>query len=249
MGLAPGEREFSRAASNALRDPITTCRGQLELLSDDPEEQRSTIALVLAELDRMGRIVDDLELLADAERDDFLRPESIGLELFAHELIEQAAELAPRTWTIDHAADGAVVADRRLLTDAVMSLARNAVQHTESGDTIAIGTSLVSDEARVWVRDTGGGVAADDRRRIFDRFARGRGAHRRYRGGGLGLTTVRAITEAHGGRVELESRLGEGAAFTIVLQHHAEPTGRRTSVGGARRAEHKSFFHLVLIAS
>jgi signal transduction histidine kinase len=120
-----------------------------------------------------------------------------------------------------------------------MNLAHNAVQNTEEGDTLALGTSLEGDEVRVWVRDTGRGVAVDDQRRIFDRFARGRGAHRRYRGSGLGLTIVRAMAEAHGGHVELESRPGEGATFTIVLQHHAEPTegGRQTSVGGARRAE------------
>jgi signal transduction histidine kinase len=238
MGLTRGEREFARAASAVLRDPLTTCRGHLELLSDDPEEQRRTIALVLGELDRMGRILDDLELLAEAERPDFLRPESIELELFAHELSDLASKLGPRRWTLDHIADGTLVGDRRRLTEAVMNLAQNAVQHTRDGDTIAIGIAIVEDEARVWVRDTGRGVAVTDQGRIFGRFARGRGAHRRYRGGGLGLTIVRAIAEAHGGHVELESRPGEGATFTIVLQCQVERKTRRreASVGGARPA-------------
>jgi signal transduction histidine kinase len=99
----------------------------------------------------------------------------------------------------------------------VMNLAHNAVQHTREVDTIAIGTSLVEDEVRIWVRDTGGGIPLSDQTRIFERFTRGRDAHRRYRGGGLGLAIVRTIAEAHEGRVELESRLGEGATFTIVL--------------------------------
>jgi signal transduction histidine kinase len=70
---------------------------------------------------------------------------------------------------------------------------------------------------RVWVRDTGHGIAVSDQSRIFDRFTRGRDAHRRYRGGGLGLAIVQAIAEAHGGRVDLESRLGEGSTFAIVV--------------------------------
>jgi len=233
MGLTPGEREFVRATSAVLRDPLTSCRGHLELLSGDPEEQRTTIVLVLSELDRMGRILDDLELLAEAERPDFLHPESIELEEFVHELTEKASALAPRRWTLDHAAGGTLLADRRRLTDAVMNLAQNAVQHTGQGDTIAIGTSVVEDEVRVWVRDTGRGIAVSEQRRIFERFTRGRGAHRRYRGGGLGLTVVRAIAEAHGGHVELESRRREGATFTIVLQCEAEPEPERleNSVG------------------
>jgi two-component system OmpR family sensor kinase len=108
------------------------------------------------------------------------------------------------------------------LTEALMNLAHNAVQHTAVEDTVAIGTSLTEDEARLWVRDTGSGVPVSDQERIFERFTRGTGAHRLYRGGGLGLAIVRAIAEAHGGRVELESRLGEGSTFTIVVPR--EPT-------------------------
>lgn len=102
-----------------------------------------------------------------------------------------------------------------------MNLAHNALQHTRPDDTIAIGTALTHDEALVWVRDTGTGVPLSEQQRIFDRFTRGREASRRYRGGGLGLANVKAIAEAHGGRVELESRLNEGSTFTIVIPRYA----------------------------
>jgi signal transduction histidine kinase len=98
-----------------------------------------------------------------------------------------------------------------------MNLAHNAAKHTVADDTVAIGSAASDGEARLWVRDTGRGIALSDQERIFDRFSRGRDAHRRYRGGGLGLAIVKAIAEAHGGRVELESRLGQGSTFTIVL--------------------------------
>jgi two-component system, OmpR family, sensor kinase len=216
------QHQFTQDASHELRDPLTICRGHLELIGEDPEERRETIALVLDELDRMARIVDDLQLLAEAEQPDFLRSEHIDFGLFAHELVTKASALAPRHWKLDHTAEDVTVAvDRHRLTEAVMNLAHNAAKHTVADDTIAIGTSSSDGEARLWVRDTGRGIPISDQARIFDRFSRGRDAHRRYRGGGLGLAIVKAIAEAHGGRVELESSLGEGSTFTIVVPRYA----------------------------
>jgi two-component system, OmpR family, sensor kinase len=220
-GIFRSQRAFVQDAGHELRDPLTICRGHLELLGDDPEEQKRTIALVIDELDRMGRIVDDLQLLADATQPDFLRPEWVDMELFAHELIAKAGALASRDWQLDRADQGRFIGDRHRLTEAVMNLAHNAVQHTQAGDTVAIGASLTEEAARLWVRDSGHGVSISDQSRIFDRFARGRDAHRRYRGGGLGLAIVKAIAEAHEGHVELESRLGEGSTFTVVLPPHS----------------------------
>jgi two-component system OmpR family sensor kinase len=216
-----GQREFVQDASHELRDPLTICRGHLELLGDDPVEQRQTIGLVIDELDRMSRMVDDLQLLAEAEQPDFVQREPLDLALIAHELVAKASALGPRRWTLDHAAGGTVLADRHRLTEAVMNLAHNALQHTKSDDTIAIGTALTHDEALIWVRDTGTGVPLSEQERIFDRFTRGREASRRYRGGGLGLANVKAIAEAHDGRVELESRLNEGSTFTIIIPRYA----------------------------
>ena len=127
------QREFIQDTSHELRDPLTICRGHLELLGDDPEERRETLALVLDELDRMGGIVNDLQLLAEAEQTDFLRPEEIDLETLTHELAAKARALAPRQWELDDVGDGTLLADRHGLTEAMMNLAHNAVQHTEPG--------------------------------------------------------------------------------------------------------------------
>ena len=110
-----------------------------------------------------------------------------------------------------------MVADRHRLTEAVINLADNAVQHTEDTETVALGAAVTGGEFRIWVRDTGCGVPLDDQPHIFDRFRRGTSAHLRYPGSGLGLSIVRAIAEAHGGRVELVSRPGAGATFTLVI--------------------------------
>jgi two-component system OmpR family sensor kinase len=219
MRITHIQREFVKDASHKLRDLITICRGHLELFGDDPNHSRRTIALVLEELDRMGRMVDGMQLLAEAEQPDFLRPESTDLDLFTHEVTAKASALAARRWMLDHAADGCVVADPHCLTEAVLALAQNAVNHTSAGDAIAIGTAMSENEWRLWVRDTGTGISVSDQSRIFDHFARGIDAHRRYPGGGLGLAIVKAIAEAHDGRVEVESRLGEGSTFMIVVPH------------------------------
>jgi two-component system, OmpR family, sensor kinase len=212
-----GQREFVQNASHELRDPITICSGHLDLLGDNPEERERTVSLVMDELDRIGRIVDDLQLLADAAQPDFLQPEWVDLAIFTHELTGKAGALAPRRWTLDESAEGPFFADRHRLTEAVMNLAHNAVQHTVAEQTIAIGSAWAGDELRLWVRDTGSGIPVADQGRIFGRFTRGRGAHRRYRGSGLGLAIVKAIAEAHGGRVELISSVGVGSTFTLVL--------------------------------
>jgi two-component system OmpR family sensor kinase len=219
------QREFVQDASHELRDPLTICRGHLELLGDDPEERREAVAIVLDELDRMGRIVDDLQVLAERDQPDFIQPDWVDLGMFTDELAAKASALAPRDWTLDGTGEGAFFGDRHRLTEALMNLAHNAVQHTVEKDTIAIGTSLDAAETRLWVRDTGSGIPFSDQERIFERFTRGRTAHNRYRGGGLGLAIVKAIAEAHGGHVELDSRLGEGSTFTIVVPRN--PSSQR----------------------
>jgi two-component system, OmpR family, sensor kinase len=217
------QREFVRDANHELRDPLTIIRGHLELMGvdDDPEERQRTIKIVLDELDRIGRIVGDLQLLAEADQPGFLDLEWIDGELFSHELVSKATALASRRWELDEAAAGTFFADRHRLTEAVMNLAHNAVQHTDGDDTIAIGANLNEDIARIWVRDTGAGISMPDQEIIFNRFTRGTDAHRRYAGGGLGLALVKAVAEAHGGHVDLESRLGEGSTFTIVVPKQA----------------------------
>jgi two-component system, OmpR family, sensor kinase len=219
------QREFVQDANHELRDPITIVRAHLQLMDDDPEERRRTVKLALDELDRMGRIVGDLKLLAEADQPGFLQREWVDPADFTRELAAKARGLASRHWAIDHEGGHPFFADRHRLTQAVMNLAHNAVQHTDDSDTIAIGTSVGEDEVRLWVRDTGTGIPMSDQVRIFDRFTRGTGSHSRYAGSGLGLAIVKAIAKAHRGRVRVVSRLGEGSTFTIIVPRDASEGG------------------------
>ena len=210
------QKDFLTDVSHELRTPITVIRGHLETLSDSPREREEAIAVIQEELDRMSRYVDDLLLLAKAPRPDFLQLGPIDLDLFTHDLFTKARSLGDRDWRIDGTGVGIVVADAQRITQAVMNLADNAVRHTRDGDPIWLGSSMVGDQARLWVRDEGPGIDPADRERIFGRYARGNSSGP-AEGAGLGLSIVRAIADAHEGRVELDSQLGLGSTFTIVL--------------------------------
>jgi len=210
------QRRFVDDAGHELRTPLTIVRGHLELLGDDPEEQRETIALVTDELERMGRIVDDLLLLAKHDQPDFLDFSAVDLGELTDELAAKASALDEREWLVEARGRGVIIADRQRLTQAVTQLAENAARYSDSAEPITIGSSLEHGEARIWVRDRGPGVPAAERAAIFERFQRGVG-RRRSEGSGLGLAIVRTIAEAHHGRVELDSAFGVGSVFTIVL--------------------------------
>jgi two-component system OmpR family sensor kinase len=216
-GAFRAQRAFIDDAGHELRTPITIVRGHLELMSDDPQDRQETVALVTDELDRMARIVDDLLLLAKAEQPDFLRLEPVELSDLTTELLMKATALGDRDWRLDACATGTAHADPQRVTQAVLNLARNAVEHTEPGAQIALGSSRRTGEVRIWVRDTGPGIDPSERDRIFERFARGRGGPRRSDGAGLGLAITQAVAAGHQGRVELISRPPDGATFTLVL--------------------------------
>lgn len=223
------QQDFIKDVSHELRTPITIIQGHLELLDTDPEEREATIALVRDELKRMSRFVNDLLLLMRTERPNFLKLSTIDLESFTHELFAKAKGLAQRDWQLESVGMGAVVCDRQRMTQVMMNLAQNATQYTHTGDAIAIGSAIEQDMIRVWVRDTGEGIALEDQERIFNRFARGTNSERRSEGSGLGLSIVQALVKAHHGHLELFSRLGEGATFTVFLPQQRMETRSETA--------------------
>ncbi len=211
------QRDFVSDAGHELRTPITIVRGHLELMTDDPDDRRETLALVTDELDRMSRLVDDLLLLAKAERGDFLQCRPVDTAELLPAVLAKVSALAPRTWTLGRSDAARIDGDPQRLTQALTQLAQNATQHTDDRSAITLGCSYGGGYARLWVRDDGEGIEIEDQARIFERFSRAAAARRRSDGSGLGLSIVQAIAEAHGGRVELDSRPGHGSTFTLVL--------------------------------
>ncbi|MFE0177035.1 ATP-binding protein [Streptomyces sp. NPDC059002] len=212
------QREFVDDAGHELRTPITIVRGHLELMGDEPGEREETVRIVTEELDRMSRIVEDLLLLAKAERPDFVTPEPVQLAELTADVFVKARALGERDWTLAEVADTEAGLDPQRITQAMVQLAQNAVQHTQQGQRVSIGSRLHEGHIELYVADTGPGVQPQDAAVIFERFRRGtarRGS--RATGAGLGLAIVKAIAESHGGRVELRPTDGGGATFVLVL--------------------------------
>jgi signal transduction histidine kinase len=222
------QREFVADASHELRTPLTVIRGQLEVLAaqaDPPvDEIRRVERLVQAEISRIARLVDDLLLLAQAERTDFLRLEEVELEPFVGDLWDGLSHTAERRFELGTVPPGVVIADPDRLAQVLRNLARNAIEHTVPGtglvrlDVERIGR----DRVRFSVTDDGPGIPEHERERVFERFHRTDASRTRSQGGtGLGLAIVKAITEAHGGHAcALAATDHLGARVEFVLPRY-----------------------------
>ncbi len=211
------QRNFINDAGHELFTPLTIIQGHLEVMGDDPEERAATLALVMDEIDRMSRFANDLLLLAQAEQPNFLQLETINVAQFTEEIFAKVSVLADRQWQLGSRGRGVMVGDRQRLTGALLNLARNAAQHTRPTDTIELGSTTLGGQVRLWVRDTGEGIAPADQARIFDRFARAANTYRKSEGAGLGLAIVKTVADSHQGTIELVSQPGQGSTFTLVL--------------------------------
>jgi two-component system, OmpR family, sensor kinase len=220
------QRDFIADASHELRTPLTVMRGQLDLLAGeehgaDGAELRRIERLLQSEIARISRLVDDLLLLAQSDRRDFLHPADFELSEFVQELWDGLSLTATRNFEVDGLTDVRVRADPDRLAQALRNLARNAITHTPEPDGL-VRIELTRPEpgtVRLAVIDDGPGVPQDARERVFERFYRTDPGRTRAAGGaGLGLAIVRAIVAAHGGRVRaLAAGEAGGARFEIDL--------------------------------
>ena len=231
------QRNFINDAGHELRTPITIIRGHLELIeiiNADSLARQETINLVIDELDRMNRLVNDLILLARAERHDFLQIETIELTSFITGLFDKLQTVGEHNWHLDNQIlSGNMTGDRQRITQAILNLASNAVQHTPVDSLIVFGAKTEGNIVKFWLKDTGEGIATSEQERIFDRFARVKNRRRRSDGSGLGLSIVKAVVEAHKGAVNLQSKLGIGSTFTLVFPlEFDEKIGRDGEVVG-----------------
>lgn len=209
------QRRFLTDVSHELRTPMQVIKGHLEVLRrlPDPsaEESRATLDLVLDEVDRMARLTGQLLTLARSSGALMRRP--VALRPFLEEIVRKAETLAPRRFALEAEDDISVLADRDALTQIMLNLVQNAVDSSTPDDHITIGVAADPGEVRLWVADTGRGISEEALPHLFERF---------YRvadngGTGLGLAIVDALVRAHGGRVRVESRLGRGSTFEVIL--------------------------------
>lgn len=219
-------REFVSHASHELKSPVASIQALAEALnhavkSGDKEAGERFSERVLSELERMGKLVNDLLDLSRLEDPAALpvdpcnlsavtKREVAALERTAHERhLRFLAAVTGDVW---------VKGDPRQLALLVRNLLENALLYTPNGGEVSVSVKTAGDKAVLRVTDNGIGIPLESQSRIFERFYRVDRARSRDRGGtGLGLAIVKHVVELHGGTIEVLSELGQGSTFTIHI--------------------------------
>lgn len=218
-------RRFTSDASHELRTPLAAIRsvGEVGLQKDGSRaEYRDTIGSMLEEVNRLTSLIDNLLTISRADTG------SLQLQLAAVPVMELAREAAALfevlieekslsfVLTGDESAE--VQGDRLFLRQALVNVLHNAVKYSPVGGTIFVRVQRSANEVAVEIEDSGPGVPAEDRERIFDRFYRVDKARWRESGGaGLGLSITRWVVEAHGGKIGLDGATKAGCLFRIQI--------------------------------
>jgi len=210
---------FTAAAAHELRSPLAAMRAELEVAlrrNRSAEEYRQALEGALEETGRLADLAEHLLILARYERG--VAP-AVEPAVPLGPLLERAAEEARRATggevTVKAAADLALDADPIALERAVSNLIRNGIQ--AGGAPVEVEAWRQGDTVGIDVRDHGRGIGPEHLENIFEPFFRGDPARRRDGGTGLGLSIVKAVTEAHGGTIQVDSRPGQGSVFSLRL--------------------------------
>lgn len=223
------QRIFIADASHELRTPVAVVRTNAELLkghlpSEGENEGRDVVAIedILSESDRLGRMVDQMLTLAEADAGErALALSDVELSEVAGEAARSMTALAQaRGVTVDIRTEGplTVRGDGARLRELLVVLLDNAVKYTGSGGRVEVSLKQAHKKAVIAVSDTGQGIPAESLPHVFDRFYRVDKARSRESGGtGLGLAIARHVVQAHGGTIGIESAEGQGTTVTVEL--------------------------------
>lgn len=230
------QRRFLADVSHELRTPLTVIRGNLDVLrraNPAPEKGSGnghrqelldeSLTAMEQEASRMGRLINDLLLLAQADAGVQLHQELVEIDCLLLDVCRQGQALANSVDLQLAAEDRALVkGDPDRLKQLLLNLVDNAVKYTPQGGQVSLGLARQDGWVRIDIADTGVGIPAEDLPHIFERFYRVDKARTRKHGGtGLGLSIARWIADAHGGYIDVESAVGEGTTFTVWLPEAA----------------------------
>jgi two-component system phosphate regulon sensor histidine kinase PhoR len=220
-------RDFVANVSHEFKTPLTAIQGFAETLLagalDDPQNRRRFLEIILEHSRRLARLTDDLLELSKMDADRLeLEIRRLSVTQFVESCIETtqrpAAEKDLRISVNlqEHLPD--IAGDRRRLAEVLQNLLDNAIQYTPAGGQIMVSAAADGDEITITVSDTGIGIPQADQPRIFERFYRVDVARSREVGGtGLGLSIAKHLVEAHGGRIWVDSEIGNGSQFHFTV--------------------------------
>ncbi|RLG20427.1 hypothetical protein DRN74_05540 [Candidatus Micrarchaeota archaeon] len=221
-------RDFVANVSHQLRTPITAIKGFVETMRDgavdNPKEARRFLDIIARQVNRLQAIIEDLLMLARLES----RGEEARLQRTLTSIAEVTKEVleatAPKArdknirLLLDGDKEVLAPVNATLLSHAIMNLLDNAIKYSDPGTTVRVSVRREGESVKISVTDQGCGIEKRHLERIFERFYRVDPTKSDNLGGtGLGLAIVKHIAEVHGGSVEVESKLGEGSSFTLVL--------------------------------
>jgi heavy metal sensor kinase len=218
------QRQLVSDAAHELRTPLNGLAGTLEIVQvglarGDLDGARRLLGSVEGELDRLGRLVNDLLTLSSLDERSPVPMAPVPLVPILRDVVRRARILAPDHEIAARLDDPAtVVGNRDQIERVFTNLLDNAVKYTPPPGRIELATRLMDGQVEVIVSDTGRGIPPEELPHIFDRFYRADRARSRQHGGaGLGLSIVQAIVSAHGGRISAESAIGAGTTIRVCL--------------------------------
>jgi heavy metal sensor kinase len=222
------QQRFTADASHELRTPLTILRGEIEVALRRPrsaEEYRDVLLSNKEEIERLSRLTENMLALAHVDVGDAVaQREPVNMAEVCSVVTAKLQPLAAEkgiALTLDAPDDGgalSVMGDRVALERVMHNLVENAIRYTPPDESVNVRLSKQDAQVRVDVSDSGSGIAPEHLPLLFDRFYRVDKARSRAHGGsGLGLSIVRALVEAHGGTVQVESQVGSGSTFTVRL--------------------------------
>ena len=221
------QTDFVNKVSHDLRTPLTSIRMFVETLQlgrlEDPARQAEALSIISLETERLSALI--------ARLLDWARMESGKRSYdFQRQPVGPVVDDALRAVEPQRIQSGALVSrelpeglsqiyvDRDALADALVDLLQNAFKYTGPDKRIAVLARAAGNAVEIVVQDNGPGIPGADQKRIFDKFYRGKDPlERTIEGSGLGLSMVKHVVEAHGGKVSVKSELGKGAAFSVLL--------------------------------
>lgn len=223
--LFTAQHRFVADVSHELQTPLAAMRGHLDILQRgagrDPQILSESLADMQREVVRLTRLTSDLLLLAQADAGQLqLQRKAVALDELVLTVVRTMHPLAVGVTLIPVVSEQVtVMGDEDRLKQALINLVANALHHTPAGGSVTLRLSTCDEHAAcLHVRDTGEGIAPEERPYLFDRFYRTDKARSRHAGGaGIGLTIVRWVAEAHGGSVTVESTPGNGSVFLLTL--------------------------------